>query len=77
MTILLGKHVPIEELEAHFASEGTSDVNAACSREMSFSAAEWNSMTEKERADVLMNYRIAYLGETSVNWCPKLGTVSG
>ena len=71
----LGKARPIEELEAHFASEGTSDVNAACSREMSFSAAEWNSMTEKERADVLMNYRIAYLGETSVNWCPALGTV--
>ena len=70
-----GKARPIEELEAYFAAKGTSGVNAACSREMSFSAAEWNSMTEKERADVLMNYRIAYLGETSVNWCPKLGTV--
>lgn len=70
-----GKACPIEVLEAHFAAEGTSGVNAACSREMSFSAAEWNAMTEKERADVLMNYRIAYLGETSVNWCPKLGTV--
>ena len=70
-----GKARPIEELEAYFAAKGTSGANAACSREMSFSAAEWNSMTEKERADVLMNYRIAYLGETSVNWCPKLGTV--
>lgn len=66
---------PIEELEARFSSAGTEGVDAACSRELHFTAGEWNSMDEKQRAGILMNYRIAYLGETSVNWCPQLGTV--
>ena len=71
----LQKACPIEDLEKAFSENGTEGVDAACSTEMSFTAARWNSMTEKEKSDVLMNYRIAYQGETSVNWCPKLGTV--
>ena len=66
---------PIEELEAHFAVSGSEGVDAACSRELHFTTADWNSMDDRRRAEVLMNYRIAYLGETSVNWCPQLGTV--
>jgi leucyl-tRNA synthetase len=65
----------IDKLVSHFASKGTDGINAACSKEMSFTAAEWAKMTAKEQSDVLMNYRIAYLGNTMVNWCPKLGTV--
>ena len=71
----LQKARPIEELEKHFASEGSSGVNAACSQEMEFTAAQWNAMSERQRSDTLMNYRIAYQGETSVNWCEGLGTV--
>jgi leucyl-tRNA synthetase len=65
----------IDKLVSHFASKGTEGINAACSKEMHFTAAEWAEMTAKEQSDVLMNYRIAYLGNTMVNWCPKLGTV--
>lgn len=71
----LQKARPISELEEAFSKAGTDGVDAACSRELSFTAAEWNAMSDKEKSDVLMNYRIAYQGETSVNWCPKLGTV--
>ena len=71
----LQKARPIEELTAHFSESGTDGIDAACSRLLSFTAAEWNAMDEGRRAAVLMNYRIAYLGETSVNWCPQLGTV--
>ncbi len=70
-----GKALPIASLVGHFAKHGTEGVNAACSAELSFTADEWNAMTEKEKSDTLMNYRIAYLGRTMVNWCPKLGTV--
>lgn len=66
---------PISELTDAFAVNGTEGIDAACSKELSFTAAEWNAMSEKEKSDVLMNYRIAYQGETAVNWCPKLGTV--
>ena len=66
---------PISELEEAFARYGNEGLNAACSEELSFTAAEWNSWSEKEKQEVLMNYRIAYLGETMVNWCPALGTV--
>lgn len=66
---------PISELTEAFAAHGTEGLNAACSEEMSFTADEWNAMDEKQRQQVLMNYRIAYLGETMVNWCPQLGTV--
>ena len=66
---------PIAELEAVFAAQGTEGIDAACSEELSFTAEEWNSWDSVKRQQVLMNYRIAYLGETMVNWCPKLGTV--
>ncbi len=69
------KAKPIRELVEAFSKKGSAGIDAACSRELSFSAQQWNSMTEKEKSDILMNYRIAYQGETSVNWCPKLGTV--
>ena len=66
---------PISELEEAFSRNGTAGIDAACGEEMSFTAGEWNAMSDKEKSDVLMNYRIAYQGVTSVNWCPKLGTV--
>ena len=69
------KALPIESLVEKFAISGTDGVNAACSEEMKFTADEWNAMDEKSKQAVLMNYRIAYLGNTMVNWCPKLGTV--
>lgn len=69
------KAMPIADLIAHFENNGTECVNAASSKPMSFSAEQWKSFSDKEKSDVLMNYRIAYLGNTMVNWCPKLGTV--
>ena len=66
---------PIAELEAHFAANGSQGINPARSKDIEFTANEWQSMSEKERRDTLMNYRIAYQGKTMVNWCPKLGTV--
>lgn len=50
-------------------------MNVACGEEMDFTADEWNAKSEKEQQEILMNYRIAYLGNTMVNWCPALGTV--
>ena len=69
------KALPICQLTEHFAQHGTDDIDAACSEELSFTAEEWNSWDEKKQQEVLMNYRIAYLGETMVNWCAGLGTV--
>lgn len=66
---------PIEELIAHLQQNGTSSLNVAQNEELSFTAAEWGAMNEKEQQETLMNYRIAYLGETMVNWCAGLGTV--
>jgi leucyl-tRNA synthetase len=66
---------PISELIDKFAVSGTKGVNAACTEELDFTAEQWASFSEKEKAEVLMNYRIAYQGETAVNWCPMLGTV--
>jgi len=66
---------PIAELEAHLEAHGTEGLNAAGSRELRFSAAGWQAMDEKQRRETLMNYRIAYQGNSVVNWCPKLGTV--
>ena len=66
---------PIAELEAAFAEGGSAAVDAACGDARVFTAQEWNEFTAKEKADVLMQYRIAYQGETAVNWCPALGTV--
>lgn len=71
----LQKARPIEVLEEAFATGGSSAVNAACNEHEPFTAEQWNAFSEKEKADMLMNYRIAYQGETSVNWCPQLGTV--
>lgn len=71
----LQKAMPIANLEAAFAANGTEGVQAACGEELSFTAAEWNAKPEKEKQAILLNYRIAYLGDTMVNWCPKLGTV--
>ncbi|MDE6378618.1 MAG: leucine--tRNA ligase, partial [Duncaniella sp.] len=69
------KAMPIANLIAHFEKQGTEGINAACSRELSFTAEEWKAMDAKAQSDTLMNYRIAYLGNTMVNWCPELGTV--
>ena len=66
---------PIEDLVAAFEKGGSAAVNAACSEGPAFSAEQWKAFTEKEKADVLMRYRIAYQGESTVNWCPALGTV--
>ena len=70
-----GKAQPIEKLIAHFEEKGTEGLDVACSEELSFTAEEWKAKSEKEQQETLMNYRIAYLGETMVNWCPELGTV--
>lgn len=70
-----GKAKPISDLVHHFEEEGTLNLNVAQSEEKMFSARNWTSMSEKEQQETLMNYRIAYLGETMVNWCPGLGTV--
>ena len=70
------KAMPITELVARFEKEGANaDTPAASSQVLTFSADEWKYMAAKQQSDVLMNYRIAYLGNTMVNWCPKLGTV--
>ena len=66
---------PISELVRHFEEEGTLDLDVAQSEPLVFSARDWRSMNEKEQQQTLMNYRIAYLGETMVNWCQELGTV--
>ena len=71
----LRKAQPIEKLISHFQENGTEGINAAQSEELTFTAAEWNAYSEKEQSDILMNYRIAYQGETMVNWCQGLGTV--
>ena len=71
----LDKAMPISRLEEHFAEHGSEGVAAACGEELTFTADEWKAMGAKRRSDTLMNYRIAYLGNTMVNWCPKLGTV--
>lgn len=66
---------PIEELEKYLSEHGTEGLDAACSEELKLTADEWNAMTEKEKRHTLMNWRLAYLGETMVNWCAGLGTV--
>ena len=66
---------PIEELEAAFERGGSAAVDAACSDGPAFTADEWKGFSAREKSDVLMRYRIAYQGESTVNWCPALGTV--
>jgi leucyl-tRNA synthetase len=76
-----GKALPISELVKAFEKNGSFDENGqdllqiACSEEIAFTAAEWISKSQKEQLELLMNYRIAYLGDSMVNWCPALGTV--
>jgi leucyl-tRNA synthetase len=66
---------PIDELIKHFEEQGTAGLHAACSEELHFTSAEWNAKLEAERQQILFNYRLAYLGETVVNWSADLGTV--
>ncbi len=66
---------PVEELVRQFESAGTQGVNAHCTEELNFTADEWKAKPEKEQQEVLLNYRIAYLADLKVNWCPALGTV--
>ena len=66
---------PIEELVYVFNLQGTRGMNMACTEPMSFTAEEWKAMSEAEQQKTLMNYRLAYLGDMMVNWCPALGTV--
>ncbi|MDR0206936.1 MAG: leucine--tRNA ligase [Bacteroidales bacterium] len=66
---------PISELEGIFALEGTARIRPAATVEISFTAEEWNAKTEEEKQITMLNYRLAYLADTWVNWCPKLGTV--
>ena len=69
------KAQPIKNLIAYFEQHGTEGLNVAQSKPLSFTAAEWKAMSEKEQQEVLMNYRLAYQAEALVNWCPGLGTV--
>jgi len=69
------KAQPIEMLVSHFEKHGNTGVNAASDPHPPFTAKEWNSRTEKEKQEMLMNYRLAYLADMMVNWCPELGTV--
>lgn len=69
------KAKPIAELIAHFKLHGTAGLDVAQGEELSFDAAQWQQMTKAEQSATLMNYRLAYLGDTMVNWCAALGTV--
>ena len=69
------KALPINTLIETFETNGTEGLNVACSEELTFTADEWCAMSEEEQQKTLLNYRIAYLGDTMVNWCPQLGTV--
>lgn len=71
----LAKARPVAELEELFSKEGNTKVNAACGDVKPFTAAQWNAFSDLEKSDILMQYRIAYQGETAVNWCAALGTV--
>ena len=71
----LQKARPISELVAHLEKHGTDGLHAAATKEITLTADQWNAMSEKEQRETLMNWRIAFQGETMVNWCPELGTV--
>ncbi len=66
---------PIEKLVKRFEEKGTEGLDVACTEDLSFTADEWKQMDEQQKSETLMNYRIAFLSEMMVNWCPKLGTV--
>ena len=65
----------VSELISVFKTEGNATIQAASNETPVFSASEWNAMSEKQQQEILMHYRLAYLAETAVNWCPALGTV--
>ena len=69
------KALPIAQLISHFENHGTEDLDVAQTEQLVFSAQQWKQMSEKEQQQVLMNYRLAYLADTKVNWCPALGCV--
>ncbi|MBO7232321.1 MAG: class I tRNA ligase family protein, partial [Bacteroidales bacterium] len=69
------KALPISQLVAHFEANGSAGLQVACGEELSFTAEEWKAYSQEKQQQTLMNYRLAYLGDTMVNWCPKLGTV--
>lgn len=69
------KAEPVSILVKEFETKGNTGINAACSDVPAFTASQWNAMSEKEQQDLLMHYRLAYLADTMVNWCPELGTV--
>ncbi len=69
------KAEPISTLIKHFESKGTQDLNANQTEELHFTAEEWTTASEMDKEDILLNYRLAYRAETTVNWCPALGTV--
>lgn len=69
------KAEPISALEEYFAKNGSKDLNAAQNESLNFTAEEWNSASELDQQDILLNYRLAFRAETTVNWCPALGTV--
>ncbi len=72
---LLQKAMPVSELIKAFETNGTAGVDANCTKKLCFTADEWKTKTEKEQQEILLNYRIAYLADLKVNWCPALGTV--
>ncbi len=69
------KALPIENLIEAFNTSGTKDLDVACTEELSFTAEDWKNKNNKEQQEILLNYRLAYLADTMVNWCPALGTV--
>ena len=69
------KALPITELVKAFETVGTQGLNVACGEELNFTAEEWKNKRTKEQQEILLNYRLAYLADTMVNWCPQLGTV--
>jgi len=71
----LQKAQPVSLLVTAFEKSGTQGIQASCTEDLQFTAREWNTKSEKEQQEILLNYRIAYLADLSVNWCPELGTV--
>ena len=69
------KAEPVNKLVEIFCKSGNKEINAACDYDVVFSSEEWAKMSEKQQQEILMQYRLAYLSETLVNWCPALGTV--
>ena len=69
------KAEPIESLIKHFETSGNQKINAACGETEMFDAAQWNAFAEEKKQTILLNYRLAFLSEAMVNWCPALGTV--